>query len=150
MIIIFLLLGLFCYILWFKTWHNFSLAPELPLIILGKYLSTYLDYNQIIIIIINIKFFVSGVLHIYSSIFLQCVRILFFKFLKFIFRERRWEGERERNINVWLLLAHPYWGPGPQPRHVPWLGIEPVTLCFTGWHSIHWATPARALDSILF
>ena len=38
----------------------------------------------------------------------------------------------------------PYWGPGPQPRHVPWLGIELVTLWFTGWCSIHWATPARA------
>ena len=37
----------------------------------------------------------------------------------------------------------PYWEPGPQPRHVPWLGIEPVTLWFTGQRSIHWATPAR-------
>ena len=34
--------------------------------------------------------------------------------------------------------------PGLQPRHVPQLGIEPVTLCFTGQHSIHWATAARA------
>ena len=42
-----------------------------------------------------------------------------------------------------LSLA-PYWGPGPQPSHVPWLGIELVTLWFTGWHWIHWATPARA------
>ena len=45
----------------------------------------------------------------------------FFFFLRslFIFRERGREGERERNINVWLPLAHPYWGPGLQPRHVP-------------------------------
>ena len=35
-------------------------------------------------------------------------------------------------------------GPGPQPRHVPWLGIEPPTLWFVGWHSIPWATLARA------
>ena len=41
------------------------------------------------------------------------------------------------------LSQAPYWGPGPQPRHVLWLGIELVTLCFTGWYSIHWATPAR-------
>ena len=41
-------------------------------------------------------------------------------------------------------LSHaPYWGPSPQPRPVPWLGIELLTLWFTGWHSIHWATPAR-------
>ena len=26
----------------------------------------------------------------------------------------------------------------------PWAGIEPATPWFTGWHSIHWATPARA------
>ena len=38
----------------------------------------------------------------------------------------------------------PYWGPGPQPRHVPWLGIKPVTFWFAGRHSIHRATPARA------
>ena len=42
------------------------------------------------------------------------------------------------------LSRAPYWGSGLHPRHVPWLGIEPVTLWFTGWHSIHWATPARA------
>ena len=38
----------------------------------------------------------------------------------------------------------PYWGPGPHPRHVPWPGIEPATLWFSGLHSMHWATPARA------
>ena len=47
---------------------------------------------------------------------------------------------------VWeaSLLRVPYGGPGPQPRHVPWLGIKLETLWFAGWHSIHWATPARA------
>ena len=25
------------------------------------------------------------------------------------------------------LSYAPYWGPGPQRRHMPWLGIEPVT-----------------------
>ena len=56
------------------------------------------------------------------------------------------EKEREGNINVWLPLKHPLLRPWPglQPRHVPWLGIEPETLWFTGQHSIHWATPARA------
>ena len=29
------------------------------------------------------------------------------------------EKEREKNINAWLPLARPSWGPGPQPRHVP-------------------------------
>ena len=48
--------------------------------------------------------------------------------------------ERERNINVWLPLPCPQLGTWPQTRHVPRLGIEPVTLWFTSPHSIHWAT----------
>ena len=50
-------------------------------------------------------------------------RIFFFSFtdLIYVFLERGEgrEKERERNINVWLPLAHPCRGPGPQPRHVP-------------------------------
>ena len=42
------------------------------------------------------------------------------------------------------------WGPGPQPRHMPLLGIEPMTLWFTGWHSIHWAITSQGslVDSL--
>ena len=71
----------------------------------------------------------------------------FFKTLFIYFlREQGRKGEREgRETSMCGCLSHaPYWGPGPKPRHVPWLGIEPVTLWFTGWHSIHRATPARA------
>ena len=60
--------------------------------------------------------------------------LLFNDFLKdfiYLFSERG-EGrqkERERNINVWLpLVCAPFWGPGPQPSHMPWLGIKLVTL----------------------
>ena len=42
------------------------------------------------------------------------------------------------------LSCTPYWGPGPQPRHVPWMGIGAATPCFSGQHSVHWATPGRA------
>ena len=75
---------------------------------------------------------------------------VFFKifYLLTLFREREREGERERNSNVpeihGCLSYAPNYRPGPQPRHVPWLGIEPVTFQFAGQHSIHWATPARA------
>ena len=64
--------------------------------------------------------------------------------------------ERERNM-VWFLstwekrcaclLRTSYWGLGPQPRHVPWLGIKPLTLWLAGPNSTHWATPARATFS---
>ena len=44
---------------------------------------------------------------------------LFFWFLiYFLDRRKGKEKERVRNINVWLPLMGPYWGPGPQPRHV--------------------------------
>ena len=36
------------------------------------------------------------------------------------------------------LSRAPQQRPGPQPRCVPWLGIEPTILWFTGRHSIHW------------
>ena len=41
----------------------------------------------------------------------------FFKKILFIFRERGREGERERNINVWLPLMHPLLG--------TWLACNP-------------------------
>ena len=75
---------------------------------------------------------------------------VFFSLLKkdfiylFLHRREGWEKERERNINVWLPLTWPHWGPGLQPRHVPCLGIKAETLWFTGRCSISWAAPARA------
>ena len=50
--------------------------------------------------------------------------LLFQFFLKilFIFRERG--RERGRETSMCFLSRTPYWGPGPQPRRVPWLGIS--------------------------
>ena len=55
-----------------------------------------------------------------------------------------------KNTICGCLLHVPHQGPGPQPRHVPWLGIEPATLWFTAWCSIHWATPARAGGILIY
>ena len=52
------------------------------------------------------------------------VNIYFFK----DFRGK--EKEKERRM-CGCLLCTLYWGHGLQPRHVPWLGIKPVTLWFT-------------------
>ena len=76
--------------------------------------------------------------------------VLFLRFYLFIFREGKRGRKRGRETSVCGCLLHaPYWGPGLQPRHVRWLGIEPATLWFTSWHSIHWATPARE-ECLLF
>ena len=81
---------------------------------------------------------------------LKCIFLK--RFYLFIFRGRGKEGEREgekhrcvREISMcgWLLHT-PNWGPGLQPRHMPWRGIELATFWSAGWCSIHWATPARA------
>ena len=85
------------------------------------------------------------------SIFLSLslsINKLFLKDFMYLFSERGEgrEKERERNNQVWLPLKCPHWGPDQQLRHVPWLGIKPATLWFTGQHSIHWATTARAIN----
>ena len=57
------------------------------------------------------------------------------RFYLFIFRERGREGDREgekhhgvRETSICFLLHAPRQGPCPQPKHVPWLGIELVTF----------------------
>ena len=60
------------------------------------------------------------------------------------------EKGRERETLMWekhqLVVSHtcPNQGMNPQPRYVPWLGFEPVTLWFMGRCS-NQATPARAI-----
>ena len=75
---------------------------------------------------------------------------LFFKDFTYLFLERGGRNDRGRGASMCgHLSCVPYWGPGPQPRYVPWLGIELETLLFAGRHSIHWATPARVQYLIL-
>ena len=37
-------------------------------------------------------------------------------------------------------LLHPNQWPGPEPRHVPWPGIEPATFWLVGQCPAHWAS----------
>ena len=69
--------------------------------------------------------------------------IIILLFYLFIFY-REGNGERERGAETLMgcLSYAPSWGPGPQPKHVPRLGIELTTFQFTGCCSIHYATPA--------
>ena len=72
--------------------------------------------------------------------------VFFKRFCLFIFREGKRGRKRGKETPMCgCLSGAPYWGPGLQPRHVSWLGIEPATLWFSGRHSIHWAIPARAI-----
>ena len=79
------------------------------------------------------------------TIFLSLFLLFFWRFYLFIFREGKGGRKRGKQTSMCgCLSCTPYCGPGPQLRHMPWLGIEPVTLWFTGTCSIHWAAPARA------
>ena len=79
---------------------------------------------------------------------------LCFLFLKILFiylflESGKGGRKRGREISMCGCPSHaPNWEPGPQPRHVPRLGIEPATLWFTGLHSIHQTTPARVRNSV--
>ena len=76
---------------------------------------------------------------------------MFIFLIFYLFLEGKEGKEKERESSVCGCLSHaPYWGPGLQPRHVPWPEIEVVTLWITGLHSIHWATPARAMYTPIF
>ena len=47
----------------------------------------------------------------------------------YVFLERRREGERVRETSMCgCLSSASSWGPGPQSRCVPWLGIQPAAL----------------------
>ena len=67
--------------------------------------------------------------------------------------QREGNGGRKRKRETSMcscLLYTLYWRPGWQPRHVPWLGIEPATLWFSGWHWTHRSIPARAMLLLFF
>ena len=66
-------------------------------------------------------------------------------FLFLFWRGGEKEKEVERNISVWLPLACPLLGTwhATQAAQCPDWEPNPATLQFTGWHSLHWATPAR-------
>ena len=77
------------------------------------------------------------------------MRYFFKDFIYFL--EGKGGKKRGREAPICGCLLHvPHWGPGLQPRHVPWLGIEPAILWFADWHSTHWATHARAFHKILY
>ena len=76
---------------------------------------------------------------------------LFLKILFIYFLERGREGEREGKKHQCVVVSQvpPTGDLACNPGMCPRRGIVPVTLWFTGWHSIHSATPARAISVLL-
>ena len=61
------------------------------------------------------------------------------------FREMKGERkkEREKDRSVAFCMC-PNWGSNPKPRHVPRLGLEPMTFWCMGLHSNQLSHTARA------
>ena len=79
--------------------------------------------------------------HLYFSFHL----VIFKDFIHLFLERGREREERKRNINVWLPLVCPLPGTWPKTQACALTGIKLAALWFAGWHSIHWATPARAI-----
>ena len=60
-------------------------------------------------------------------------------------REKGRKRGRETSMCGCLSCAS-YWGPGPQPRHVPWVGMKPATFWFSGWHSLSHTSQGHKYD----
>ena len=87
---------------------------------------------------------------LFSNFLVIITVILFFssRFYLFTFIEGKEGRQRGRETSMCGCLSRAsHWGGGPQPRHVPWLGIELATLWFVGRCSIHWATSVRTILS---
>ena len=85
----------------------------------------------------------------------QSIKFIFIfkRFYLFIFRERGKEGKKHQCVReTWIgCLSHAHnWGPGPQPRHVPWLGIELATFWFTESALNQSTEPHQPRQSIMF
>ena len=92
---------------------------------------------------------ISSSFHI-ASLISSKFEMLFITDFIYLFLGRGEGRERGRETSMCAcLLCAPYWGSGLPPRHVPWLGIKPVTLWFAGQCAIYWATPARDRDVLI-
>ena len=143
-----------------QQWSKVPFSPHLHQHLIVHWLMmailTGVRWWYLTVVLISISVMANDVEHLFICLWAICMssleKCLFrsFAHLKklfiylFIDRREGREKKRERNISVWLPLMRPYQGCGMQRRHVPWLGIKSVTFWFTGWHLIHWATPARA------
>ena len=84
-----------------------------------------------------------------SDVFLKYIGLFLKILFIYFYTEGKGGRKRGRETSMCGCLSHTrYWRPAPQPSHVPWQGIESVTLWFAVQHSIHWATPARAKSDI--
>ena len=67
--------------------------------------------------------------HVFFSLFTCFIYLCIMYLFIYLILTRGREGEREGEKHQCVVASStPYWGPGPQPRHVPWLGIELATL----------------------
>ena len=99
--------------------------------------STYWYLFQCISLV-SYNFLSTGLLYPWLDLFLN-ILFYFFKDFIYLFLERGREGEREGEKHQCVVASHvpPTEVMAHNPGMCPRLGIELVTLWFTGQHSIH-------------
>ena len=108
---------------------------------------------------INIHYLLRIFIHTYLKISIlrafrkfPCSQNYFFFKKDFIYLFLEWGRERgrETSMSKWNINCLPLsctltnQGLVPQPTHTHWVGIEPATFHFLGWHSTYWAILLRA------
>ena len=146
----------FSLVLWLTLWNNCFAEISHLLVILSK--ASFSNYKSLYDHYRNFREYSKVYINIFryyyqaekpSLIVVYLLLVFFFPkkiFFKLIFRERGKGGrKRGRETSIGCLSCAPDRGPVPQPRLVPWLGIEPATFRSIGQHSIHRAPSARTL-----
>ena len=144
------------YLFWFSASLIYQLVAE-------WYWSLQYHYNWIslFVFLISIRFCItySDTLFLVTYLFNIVVSSWrtdsflkkYFIYLFIYFRERGREGEREGEKHQCVVASHtsPHWGLSPQPRRVPWPGIELVTFWFMEQHPTHWPCQSEPRKYIL-
>ena len=75
------------------------------------------------------------------------MRILRYIYFIYLWKEGKAGRKMGREASMWERNTDqlPELGTRLQPRHLPGLGIEPVTLCFAGQLPTNWATSVKAV-----
>ena len=103
------------------------------------------------VIFLRIFMYVYVCKYVYTHIHIYMYIYIFKDFICLLWEwgregEREWEKQQHSRDTSSGCLSHALnWGLDLNPGMCPdQEGIQPATFWFTGQHSIHWATPARA------
>ena len=118
-----------------SSWWRWCLDYFFMTDVIGRYKKMPCFYLMVIfpMIILEELYWKNFLYNYRKKCLIKYVSSFVFKDFVYLFLDRKGERKRGRKTLICGCLSRtPYWGPGLQPRHVPWLGIELETLWFAG------------------